>query len=63
MEGLTQHGSRRRAKEQMGEGFYISIDESNGGESPKKRARTGSLSDHGTYITLMPGDKTSADLM
>jgi hypothetical protein len=31
----------------MGEGFYISVDESNGNESPKKRARTGSLSDHG----------------
>ena len=35
----------------MGEGYYnsttTSIDETNGNESPKKRARTGSLSDHG----------------
>src|SRR5277367_1803288 len=47
-----QQGLRRR-KEQtrgMGEGFYISVDESNGNESPKKRARTGSLSDHGSPL-------------
>src|SRR5271169_4637378 len=44
-----QQGLRRRKEQQgsMGEGFYISVDESNGNESPKKRARTGSLSDHG----------------
>ena len=43
----------------MGEGFYnntnstisAAMDESNGNESPKKRARTGSLSDHGTRTT------------
>lgn len=33
----------------MGEGLYVSLDESNGGESPKKRART-SLSDHGIFL-------------
>ena len=48
-----KEGVLRRKKEQslsgeMGEGFYISVDESAGNESPKKRARTGSLSDHGT---------------
>src|SRR5271170_2084931 len=51
-EGQQQQGLRRR-KEQtrgMGEGFYISVDESNGNESPKKRARTGSLSDHGSPL-------------
>jgi hypothetical protein len=36
---------RRRAS--MAEGYLLSNDESNGNESPKKRARTGSLSDHG----------------
>jgi hypothetical protein len=45
--------SRRRASDQMGEGYYnsaiTSIDETNGNESPKKRARTGSLSDHGIF--------------
>ena len=43
--------SKRRGDDQMGEGYYnnspATIDEMNGNESPKKRARTGSLSDQG----------------
>lgn len=43
----------------MGEGFFNSnnsttspaMDETNGNESPNKRARTGSLSDHGMQTT------------
>jgi hypothetical protein len=31
----------------MGEGFYTAMEETNGNESPNKRARTGSISDHG----------------
>jgi hypothetical protein len=34
----------------MGEGFYLSSSDKNGNESPKKRARTGSISDHGPLL-------------
>src|SRR5579862_2028112 len=50
--------SRRRAKEKMGEGYYTSFDEIVDSESPSKRARTESPSDHGTvpfscYMALL----------
>jgi hypothetical protein len=36
----------------MGEGYYMSKEDTNGNESPNKRARTGSLSDHGMFLNV-----------
>jgi hypothetical protein len=48
----NQQIPRRRVKDQMGEGLYMSKEETNGNESPNKRARTGSLSDHGMSLNV-----------